>query len=158
MNRAIYAGSFDPITLGHLDIIKRASHLFDEVIVAVANNTSKNSMLNFDQKLSLVDQSIASQGLANVQAKTLESGLIVDFAKDQGASSLVRGLRSVKDFEYEIAIEDLNKVQDPVIETVYLVSSSKYRSISSSIVREIIKFNGRLDDLVPDPVVEYFKK
>ena len=115
MNRAIYAGSFDPITLGHLDIIKRASHLFDEVIVAVANNTSKNSMLNFDQKLSLVDQSIASQGLANVQAKTLESGLIVDFAKDQGASSLVRGLRSVKDFEYEIAIEDLNKVQDPAI-------------------------------------------
>ena len=158
MNRAIYAGSFDPITLGHLDIIKRASHLFDEVIVAVANNTSKNSMLNFDQKLNLVEQSIASQGLANVQAKTLESGLIVDFAKDQGASSLVRGLRSVKDFEYEIAIEDLNKVQDPVIETVYLVSSSKYRSISSSIVREIIKFNGRLDDLVPDPVVEYFKK
>ena len=158
MNRAIYAGSFDPITLGHLDIIKRASHLFDEVIVAVANNTSKNSMLDFDQKLDLVDQTIASQGLDNVQAKTLESGLIVDFAKDQGASSLVRGLRSVKDFEYEIAIEDLNKVQDPAIETVYLVSSSKYRSISSSIVREIIKFNGRLDDLVPDPVVEYFKK
>lgn len=115
-------------------------------------------MLDFDQKLDLVDQTIASQGLTNVQAKTLESGLIVDFAKEQRASSLVRGLRSVKDFEYEIAIEDLNKVQDPAIETVYLVSSSKYRSISSSIVREIIKFNGRIDDLVPDPVVEYFKK
>ncbi|EKU94163.1 Phosphopantetheine adenylyltransferase [Alloiococcus otitis] len=158
MNRAIYAGSFDPITKGHMDIIKRASKIFDEIIVAVANNTSKNSMLDLDTKLVLINQSVRGHKLENVYATKLETGLIVDFAREKDAKILIRGLRSVKDFDYESSIEDLNKVQDPNIETVYLLSSARHRSISSTVVREIIQFEGQIEQLVPKPVVDYFQK
>lgn len=157
MKRAIYAGSFDPITKGHLDIIQRAAKLFDEVLIAVATNTSKNSMLESDEKLDLITQTLEVAELSNVKAVKFESGLIVDFAVDNEASVLVRGLRTVKDFEYESAIDANNKVQNPDIETVYLVSSPEHRSVSSTIVREIIHFNGNINTLVPKPVEDYFK-
>lgn len=158
MNKAIYAGSFDPITLGHLDIIKRAAPMFDELIVAVANNTSKNGMLSFDQKLRACQEAVDQADLDNVKVVKLESGLLIDFAKKQGAETLVRGLRSTKDFEYEVEIDTLNKVLDDSIETIYLAASAETRAISSSIVREIATFDGDLSQLVPEPVIHIMKE
>lgn len=158
MNKAIYAGSFDPITNGHMDIIERAAKMFDELIVAVATNTSKKSMFSFDEKLFACQNAIEQAGFENVSVIRLEDMLIVDFAKKLGVKTLIRGLRSAKDFEYEIEIDTLNKVLNSDIETIYLAASAETRAISSSIVREIATFNGDLSQLVPQSVIEILKE
>lgn len=152
MNKAIFAGSFDPITNGHLEIIKRAATLFDELIIALATNTSKQSMLTLDEKYQVIEQIIADESFENVSVVKFESGLVVDFAKAHGARTLVRGLRSTKDFEYEMAIDQINKTQDDEIETVYFISSPQTQAISSTLVREIASFDGNLEQLVPKAV------
>lgn len=158
MNKAIYAGSFDPITKGHMDIIERAAKIFDELIVAVATNTSKKSMFNFDEKISACREAIKEAELENVSVVRLENMLLVDFARKLGVKTLIRGLRSAKDFEYEIEIDTLNKVLNNDIETIYLTASAETRAISSSVVREIATFNGDLSQLVPRSVIEILKE
>lgn len=157
MNKAVYAGSFDPMTFGHLDIIKRGALLFDELYVAVATNTSKNAMLSLDDKFKAIQQTIKDEQLTNVKVVKFEDGLIVDFAKKLGANTLVRGLRSVKDFEYETEIDSMNKTQNPSIETIYLMASVATRPISSTLVREIAHFDGQLETLVPKAVIDVLK-
>lgn len=157
MNKAVYAGSFDPLTLGHLDIIKRSAKLYDKLIIAVATNTNKNIFLTLDEKVSTIQETIDDEGLSNVKVVKFTDGLIVDFAQEHKANVLIRGLRSTKDFEYENEIDSLNKTQAPNLETVYLMASKEVRPISSTIVREIAHFNGDLSTLVPRSVNDLIK-
>jgi len=158
MNKAIYAGSFDPITTGHVDIIKRSAKIFDEVIIAVATNTSKKSLFNPEEKVQLITLVIDELGLNNVSVKSHPSGLTVNFAQYENANVMVRGIRSVKDFEYEMDIAEMNKTQNSSVDTVFLTAGKDYRFISSSLIKEIAHFNGDLSGLVPDTVASAMKK
>lgn len=155
MVKALYAGSFDPVTMGHVNIIERASKMFDELIITIATNTSKKPLFASDEKIKLVSESI--NHLPNVKVVSHPSGLTVDYAKDNGIHVMVRGIRSVKDMEYEMDIAAMNSTQEPDIETVFLMADAKYRFLSSSLLKEIAQFNGKLDGLVPDNVAEAMK-
>ncbi len=144
---AVYPGTFDPLTLGHLDIIKRACGLFDEVIVAAAESTSKNTLLNITERLEII--TIAANGLSNCRVVSF-NGLLTVFAESVGAEVIVRGLRTVSDFEYEYQMALTNRHMAQNIETVFLMPSEKYAYISSTLVREIVKFGGRADDFIPE--------
>jgi pantetheine-phosphate adenylyltransferase len=146
---AIYPGSFDPITLGHLDIIQRSSRLFDRVIVAVAYNASKTALFTVQKRLEQIRQAIAP--LANVEADSF-NGLTVNYAQSRGAEVLIRGLRAVSDFELELQMAHTNKTLSDYIETVFLATSNEYSFLSSSVVREIAKLGGPVDHLVPGHV------
>ncbi|MDO4680701.1 MAG: pantetheine-phosphate adenylyltransferase [Aerococcus sp.] len=149
--RALYAGSFDPLTLGHLDIIERGSHLFDTLYVAVAVNTTKQSLFTDEEKMSLIEDAVSE--LKNVEVIRLEPGrLTIDLAHDLHCHSLLRGIRNAQDYEYETSIAMMNKLQDPAIETVLLLASEQYRFISSSIVKETAKFGGDIHAVVPEAV------
>jgi len=158
MNKAIYSGSFDPITNGHLDIIQRAAKIFDEVIIAISTNTSKNSLFSSDEKFQLVEKVISDLGLDNVTTVSHPSGLTVDFAAEKNAQTLIRGIRSVKDLEYEMDIASMNKTQNELIETVFLIASEQYRYLSSSLIKEIAHFDGDLSKLVPEIVAKEMKE
>lgn len=155
---AIYAGSFDPFTLGHLDIANRAARFFDEVIIAIGTNTSKSSVFSPDEKYSLIQSVISQDGMANIKVILHTSGLTVDLAKEQGAQAMVRGLRSVKDMEYEMDIASMNKTQNGTIETVFLMADEKYRFISSSMIKEIAHFDGNISEMVPQLIAEKMKE
>lgn len=147
----IYAGTFDPITNGHLDIIKRAALLFDKVIVAVAKNPSKQPLLTLEERTSLVQQSC--QHLSNVQAVGF-SGLLVDLAKSHNAQALIRGLRGSDDLEYEIQLAQLNyKLAAEKLETIFFPPAVEWRYLSSTIVREIYKHEGEIASFVPQCVL-----
>ncbi len=147
----IYAGTFDPITNGHLDIIKRAALLFDKVIVAVAKNPSKQPLLTLEERTSLVQQSC--QHLSNVQAVGF-SGLLVDLAKSHNAQVLIRGLRGSDDLEYEIQLAQLNhKLAAEKLETIFFPPAVEWRYLSSTIVREIYKHEGEIASFVPQCVL-----
>jgi len=146
---AIYPGSFDPITNGHVDLIHRASRLFDEVIVAVTQNVNKNSFLSIDERIEAVNTSIAE--LENVQVLRFDS-LLVDFAKDHNAQVIIRGLRAVSDFEYEFQLSGMNKRLNPYIETLFMTPSEEFANISSSLVREILSLGGDISAFVPECV------
>jgi pantetheine-phosphate adenylyltransferase len=146
MKRAIYSGTFDPITNGHLDIIKRALNVFDEVIVAVATSSSKRPMFDIDNRVELIN--IATQELKGVKAVSFDC-LLVDFAKEQNTTNIIRGLRAVSDFEYELQMGYANSSLDNNIDTMYFMPTLQNAFISSSIVRELIKFNGKYDHLIP---------
>jgi pantetheine-phosphate adenylyltransferase len=148
---AIYPGSFDPITFGHLDIIKRGSALFDRVIVAVLRNPNKMPLFTIEERL--VQIAIATQHLPNVSVDSFE-GLTVTYAQIQGASALIRGLRAVSDFEMELQMAHTNKTLSAQIETVFLSTSNEYSFLSSSVVKEIARFSGPIDHLVPKHVAE----
>ncbi|BAU14059.1 phosphopantetheine adenylyltransferase [Leptolyngbya sp. NIES-3755] len=148
---AIYPGSFDPITYGHLDIIKRGAHLFDRVIVAVLRNPNKTPLFSVQQRLDQIR--IAAQHLPNVEADSFE-GLTVTYAQMQGASALIRGLRAVSDFEMELQMAHTNKTIATQIETVFLATSNEFSFLSSSVVKEIARFGGSIDHLVPTHVAE----
>jgi len=152
MKKAIYPGTFDPITNGHLDIIKRASSMFDEIIVAVANNKSKKSMFDLDSRLKMVQ--IAIKDLDNVTAKPFNS-LLVDFAKKENSKIIIRGLRAVSDFEYELQMSYANQSLDSQIDTIFLMPTLNNAFISSSIVRNILSYNGNIDHLVPKEIANY---
>jgi pantetheine-phosphate adenylyltransferase len=146
---AIYPGSFDPITNGHVDLIHRASRLYDEVIVAITQNVNKNSFLSIDERIEAVNTSI--EALENVRVLRFDS-LLVDFARDHNAQVIIRGLRAVSDFEYEFQLSGMNKRLNPNIETLFMTPSEEFANISSSLVREILSLDGDISPFVPDCV------
>lgn len=148
---AIYPGSFDPITFGHLDIIKRGASLFDRVIVAVLRNPNKTPLFTIEERSAQIR--LATQHLPNVEVDSFE-GLTVTYAQMRGASALIRGLRAVSDFEMELQMAHTNKTLAAHIETVFLSTSNEYSFLSSSVVREIARFGGPVDHLVPKHVAE----
>lgn len=158
MSKAIYAGSFDPLTTGHVNIITRAAKIFDEVVIAVATNTSKKSLFGAEEKVDLIISVITELEDSNISVKSHPSGLTVDFAKNEGANVMIRGIRSVKDLEYEMDIAEMNKTQNSSVETIFLNAGKDYRFISSSLIKEIAQFDGDLSGLVPDKVALAMKK
>ena len=146
---AIYPGSFDPITNGHIDLIHRACRLFDEVIIAIAQNANKTSLLSIDQRIEAVGASITS--ISNTRVLGFNS-LLVNFAKDHNAQIIIRGLRAVSDFEYEFQLSGMNKRLNPRIETLFMTPSEEFANISSSLVREIFSLGGDISAFVPAPV------
>jgi pantetheine-phosphate adenylyltransferase len=148
---AVCPGSYDPITNGHLDVIKRAANLYDEVVVAVVNRSVRKDgpLFGIEERLGFIQRAIA--GLDGVRAEPF-STLLVEFARHAGAKAIVKGLRAISDFEYELEMSQLNRRQDPELESVYLMASPQYSFLSSSGVKELATFGGRIDDLVPDEV------
>ena len=149
MIKAIYPGSFDPITNGHIDVIKRASRIFDQVTIAVSQNISKKSFLSEKEKIEAINLSL--EGLKNVEVIAFDS-LLVDFAKTNNAQIILRGLRAVSDFEYEFQLAGMNKHLDKNIETFFLTPSEEFSNISSSLVREILMLGGDISSFVPKKV------
>ncbi|AAP27864.1 MULTISPECIES: pantetheine-phosphate adenylyltransferase [Bacillus] len=147
---AISSGSFDPITLGHLDIIKRGAKVFDEVYVVVLNNSSKKPFFSVEERLDLIRE--ATKDIPNVKVDS-HSGLLVEYAKMRNANAILRGLRAVSDFEYEMQITSMNRKLDENIETFFIMTNNQYSFLSSSIVKEVARYGGSVVDLVP-PVVE----
>ena len=146
---AIYPGSFDPITNGHVDLIHRASKLFDEVIVAITQNVNKVGFLNIEERALATNNAVSS--LNNIRVLNFDS-LLVDFAKKHNAQIIIRGLRAVSDFEYEFQLSGMNKRLNPHIETLFMTPSEKFANISSSLVREIFLLGGDIDTFVPESV------
>lgn len=156
-SKIIYPGTFDPITKGHLDLIKRACRLFDEVIVAVAIGHHKKPLFTLEERIALVEEACGDQGLMNMSVIGFD-GLLVDLAKNQQATGVLRGLRAMSDFEYEFQLANLNRELDPDFEAVFLTPSQQYSFISSTLVREIGKLAGDVSKFVPPCVVEAFKR
>ena len=156
----IYPGSFDPITLGHLDIIQRSFHVVDKLIIAVSDNKSKNHMISIDDRLNLITQTI--QTLPNDLQKKIEiehfDNLLVHYVKSKKASLIIRGLRAVSDFEYEFLMTGMNRTIDADIETIFLMSAEKYHFISSRFIKEIHKLGGDISKSVPKPVLDFLSK
>jgi pantetheine-phosphate adenylyltransferase len=155
MSIAIFPGSFDPLTKGHLDIIKRASYLFDELIVTVASNTSKSGLFTTEERRDLIYPNIKM--LSNVKV-VVSNELTVDFAKKNGAKVIIRGLRNSSDFNSESSIAIMNKNLNDHIETLFLITDPKYQAISSSLVKEIAYFDGDISQYVPKNVIKSIKK
>ena len=151
--RAIYSGTFDPITNGHMDIIKRALKVFDEIVVAVAESRSKQPMFDMQKRVELINK--ATQGL-NVVAKPFDT-LLVDFAKEEGITTIIRGLRAVSDFEYELQMGYANSSLNHNIDTMYFMPTLNNAFVSSSVVREVLRFNGDISHLVPKEIVDEIK-
>ena len=154
MKTAVYPGSFDPMTNGHLDIIKRAAKTFDKVYVAILTNSSKKPMFSMEQRIDWLRR--ATSDLKNVEIDSF-SGLLVNYANEIGASIIIKGLRAVSDFEYEFQMALTNRNLSPNIETMFLMTNGKYSYLSSSIVKEIANLGGSLDGLVPDFMIEEIK-
>jgi len=152
--KAIYPGSFDPITLGHIDIIERASKMFDEVYVGVLVNVNKNPLFSIDERLEMIKESVAH--LSNVKVVSF-GGLLVEFAKQNNINFIIRGLRAVTDFEYELQLAQTNHVLNKEVDTVFLTSKAEYAYISSSSVREIAHFGGDFSKLVTKSVAKKIK-
>lgn len=146
---AVYPGSFDPITYGHLDIINRGLKVFDEVIVAVACNSQKNSLFSFDERVELI-----SQVLRDKQGVTVDTftGLLIDYIARRKAHVVIRGLRAISDFEYEFQIAQMNSCISQNVETMFMMTSLQYGYLSSSIVKEVCSLNGNIDGFVPPEV------
>ena len=151
MSKAIYPGSFDPVTFGHQDIIERSSVIFDELIVGVLNNSSKNSLFSVDERVSMLKELTKEYG--NVTVDSFD-GLLVDYMKESGATIIVRGLRAVTDFEYELQIAQTNHVEYPKAETIFLTTNLKYSYLSSSVVREFAAYGGDISKFVPSQFVD----
>ena len=149
MTTAIYPGSFDPVTNGHLDIIRRAAKIADVLIVAVLNNPAKAPMFTVNERVEMLRETTAD--LPNVRIDSF-SGLTVDYAKQAGACFMVRGLRAVTDFDYELQMSQTNRVLAPEVDTVFLATSLKYAYLSSSIVKEVAPFGGDISGFVPESV------
>ena len=153
--RAVYPGSFDPVTYGHLDVIKRASNIFDELIVAVAQNLDKSPLFNMNERLGMISE--ATSELSNVSVDGFE-GLLVDYCKAKKAKAVVRGLRALSDFEFEFQMALTNRKLDPEVETFFLMPNESYSYLSSRIIREIIVLGGDVTPFVPGFVNEQLKK
>ena len=146
MKKAIYPGSFDPMTLGHLDIIERSSRMVDELTVAVLKNNAKNPLFSADERVSMIKE--FTSHLPNVTV-TAYDGLLAEYADEIGATIIVRGLRAVTDFEYELQIAQTNHVENPEVETIFLTTSLQYSYLSSTIVKEFASYGGDLSKFVP---------
>ncbi len=154
MKIAIYPGSFDPITKGHLDVLKRAADIFDKVIIVVSINVNKKSFLPLEDRLLLIKQSC--KDLKNVEIDSFD-GLTIEYAKKKNANVLIRGLRAVSDFEYEMQLSQANSALCSDIHTVFLITKPKYNFISSGTVREIALMKGDVSKFVPEPVAKYLE-
>lgn len=152
MRVGIYPGSFDPVTLGHLDIIHRSSKLVDKLIIGVLRNNTKKPLFTSKERVNMLKE--VTKDIANVEIEEFD-GLLVDFAKIMGADIIVRGLRAVTDFEYELQLAQTNHKINPNIDTVFLTTSVHYAYLSSSVVREIAMYNGDITQFVPSEIVEY---
>lgn len=151
----VYPGSFDPVTNGHLDIIDRAAKLCDKLIVAVLKNRSKAPVFTMEERVFFLEQVL--EGRNNIEVIPF-SGLLVDFMKQHNATTVIKGLRAVSDFEYEFQMALLNKNLDPTIETLFMMTNIKYSYLSSSAVRELASYGGNIRDLVPDKILEQIYK
>lgn len=151
-NIAVYPGSFDPVTNGHLDIIKRAGRIFEKVYVAIMVNSAKTPMFTAEERADMLRRSVAEMGLENVEIHIF-GGLLVDFVSEKGANVIVKGLRAVSDFEYEFQMALMNHKLHREVETLFMMTSSKYSYLSSSIVKEVARYNGNLSGLVPDGLI-----
>lgn len=152
MKLAIYPGSFDPITNGHLDIVERASNLFDKVVIAVLINPKKKYLFTVDERVYLIKESVKKY--KNVEVDSF-SGLLTDYAKLKKANTIIKGLRAFSDFENEFQMALMNKKMAPDIETIFMMTNSEYSYVSSSMVKEVAAFNGNVDCMVPSIVKDY---
>ena len=146
MKKAIYPGSFYPLTLGHLDIIERSARIVDELVVGVLNNSAKNSLFSLDERVSMIKE--MTDSMPNVTVTSF-NGLLVDYMREIDATIIVRGLRAVTDFEYELQIAQTNHVENPEVETIFLTTSLQYSYLSSTIVKEFASYGGDLSKFVP---------
>ena len=151
MARAIYPGSFDPVTLGHLDIIQRAARNCDELIVGVLNNKSKSPLFTVEERVTMLEE--VTKDISNVTIKAF-SGLLVDFAREENATCIIRGLRAITDFEYELQMAQTNSILNSDIDTMFLTASIDYSYLSSTTVKEIASFGGEIEKFVPEIVRE----
>ena len=152
---AVYPGSFDPATYGHLDIIKRASVSFDKVIVGVLHNSAKSPLFSVEERVNILEK--ATKDMENVEIKAFE-GLSVNFARENHAQVIVRGLRAVTDFEFELQMAQTNRVLAPDIDTVFLTTSLEYAYLSSTIMKEVVGYDGDLGKFAPPEITEAVKK
>jgi pantetheine-phosphate adenylyltransferase len=151
LRHAIYPGSFDPITNGHVDVIERAAQMFDIVTVVIAINSKKTPLFNEQERLDMAIEALSHLPTVNV---AVHSGLVVDYANDHGASVIVRGIRAVSDFEYEFQIALMNRKLQPSVSTIFLMPHEKYTYLNSSIIRELARYNQNLADFVPSCVAQ----
>ncbi|MBP6003528.1 MAG: pantetheine-phosphate adenylyltransferase [Pyrinomonadaceae bacterium] len=153
MRRAIFPGSFDPLTNGHLDIITRSSPLFDEIIVAVLNNTEKNPMFTVEERCTMIREILPSVDTDGCELIVDSfSGLTADFARKSGAQAIVRGIRAVSDYEYELRMALMNRRLEPGIETVFLMAGEEYSYVSSTLMKQVFELGGRVEGLIPQLV------
>ncbi len=152
---AICPGSFDPVTNGHLDIISRGAKVFEEVVVTVFNNQSKSPLFTVEERKQLLEESL--KDLPNVRVDS-SSGLLMDYAREIGATAVIRGLRAVSDFEYEMQITSMNRKLNEDVETLFMMTNTKYSFLSSSMVKEAAKYQGNISGLVPDVVEQALKE
>ena len=151
MKKAIYPGSFDPVTNGHIDVIKRASKLFDHLVVGVLVNSAKNPLFSIDERVNMLIE--VFKDYDNIEVISFE-GLLVDYCHKNDITTIVRGLRAVTDFEYELQLAQINHVQRSNIETVFLITNLKYSYLSSTIVKEIASYGGDISKFVPEEIVD----
>lgn len=155
MIHAVYPGSFDPVTFGHLDIIQRGAKIFDRVTVAVLINPNKNPLFTVEQRMELIRE--VTKDMKNVDVDSFH-GLLVDYMRQKKANTIIKGLRAVSDFEYELQMASINRKLDENIETFFMMTNNKYSYLSSSIVREVARYFGPVNDLVPVVVEEALKE
>lgn len=153
MRRAIFPGSFDPLTNGHLDVIKRSSPLFDEIIVAVLNNPDKSPMFSVEERVEMIGELLPQSGNGSCRLFVESfSGLTADFAKRRGATAIVRGIRAVSDYEYELRMALMNRKLEPTVETVFLMADEAFSYVSSTLMKQVFLLGGRVDGLIPESV------
>lgn len=155
MHRAVYPGSFDPVTYGHLDIIKRSAELVDELIVAVLVNRSKTPLFSADERVNMLRD--VTKNISNVRVESF-SGLSVDFVEKCGARFIVRGLRAITDFEYELQMAQTNRVIKPSVDTIFLATNLDYAYVSSTTVKEVAYYGGDISRFVPDQIAEKIRE
>ena len=155
MKIAIYPGSFDPVTLGHFDIIKRSAKMVDKLVIGVLNNSKKTPVFSVEERKKMLEK--VKRDIPNVEVEAFQ-GLLVDFVKEQNATVIFRGLRAVSDFEYELQMAQLNRNLSPEVDTLYLATSVAYAYLSSSSVREVAKYHGDISSMVPAELLEEIKE
>ena len=152
--KAIYPGSFDPVTNGHLDLIARAANIFDHLVVAILRNSSKNPLFTVEERVAMLSEGTAE--FNNVSVSTFD-GLLVEFAREERAHAVVRGIRAISDYEYELQMALMNRRLSPDLETIFLMPDAKYSFVSSRLVKEVFRLGGSVDGLVPKFVIERMK-
>jgi len=153
---AIYPGSFDPITNGHLDLIERGSRMFDRLIVSILRNDAKKPLFSVEERLEMIREAIEERGFGNVSADTFD-GLLVDYARSKGAQAVLRGIRAITDYEYEFPMAMMNRKLDPNLETLFMMPNEQYTYVSSRLIKGVFKLGGDVSELVPPLVVRRMK-
>ena len=151
MKRAIYPGSFDPVTFGHIDMIERSAKMVDELIVAILTNSAKNPLFSVEERVSMLKE--ITGHIPNVKITSFQ-GLLIDYAREMDASIIIRGLRAVTDFEYELQIAQTNRIVNPQVDTMFLTTSLEYAYLSSTIVKEVASYGGDISHFVPEQLIE----